>query len=273
MPRYHEYLVPADTSLFTPLQLQPRAVLAMALSGGSRWLLDAGIGHQDMLRKHRLGVVIVGIDFSYDAPLTYFDANLIAVRTTLRVRKAGELVEQEVDYTSDGRRVARVRLVGRWLALGDEQSLAALPARLGAEALGRFAADEVESSAPARALPPLLARLEQRGRPLADWSSTTVLHRHMCEVADQWSYVELPALAGAAREELLLARMREHAALRDGLRKPLREFTSELRRPFYVFDKARIETRAIADDGELYFVHRLLGAEGGEEHAVVVERF
>jgi hypothetical protein len=116
-----------------------------------------------------------------------------------------------------------------------------------------------------------LAREIEQAEPLVEGSLPLLIHRHCCEVADQWSFIELPAHATAARESLVLSHGGKRALLRESMKVPLRSVDIELSRPLYVLDQADAVTRVYHQGTQLDFVHRILGREG--EHAVIVERF
>lgn len=273
MTRATVFRATTDTTFFTPLQIQPRAMLSLASNAWARWLQDRGTSQRGLLHAHRFGIVVVGIHLRYEEPMTFFDGDALDVQMLARVRKERSLMEGRVSYTSGARQVGSAVILVRPIALGDVESLAALPTLVTDHVLSLFDADEIDPSAPQRVVPNLLRQLEADGRTIGSGETSLTFHRHLCEVADQWAFTDIPTLVGAARENLVMSGSSAEGALRDGLRKPMREFIAELRQPFYVFDKARIETRAYALGDDVYFVHRLIGVSDGAEHAMAVERF
>jgi hypothetical protein len=96
----------------------------------------------------------------------------------------------------------------------------------------------------------------------------------LCEVADQWSYIELPGYTGASREKLIMAAAGAAPELVGGLRQPLRRFTAEFRRPLYVLDEVTVKTRAFAAGDRLAFIHRVIRTgHDDQECAIAVELF
>ncbi len=149
-------------------------------------------------------------------------------------------------------------------------ALAAVPSRLSRSLLERLQPDEVDRERPKRVVPDLVQELE-KGEAIAEGSSPMMIHRHDCEVADQWSFIDVPNHVGAAREKLVLEHAGDIPALSSSLSNPLRSIDVELNRPMYLLDQGRISTKAYSKGGEVSFVHRLY--TGAQEHAAVVERF
>jgi hypothetical protein len=119
-------------------------------------------------------------------------------------------------------------------------------------------------------LPDLLQRFEH-GELLAEGRHPLLIHRHDCEVADQWSFIEIPSHAEAARECLVMERAADVPALSATMTNPLRSVHAEIRKPLFVLDEATIATSVHRSGDEIGVIHRLCSAT--EEHAVVVERF
>lgn len=123
-------------------------------------------------------------------------------------------------------------------------------------------------------MPPLIEAAEREGRLVAEGAVAFVTHRNLCELADQWCYVELPALASIARETLIRARGHEAPVLRRGLGRPLRSFDAEFRRPFLLFDPGRVVTRTYVRGEDTVFLHRWMGDRGPDDaRALAVETF
>ena len=94
------------------------------------------------------------------------------------------------------------------------------------------------------------------------------MHRHLCEVADQWSIVHVPGIAAGARERLLLSGA--YSGRASSLGRAFSKIDIELSRPLFLFDEAAVET-AVYRDGTV-FVHRIVsGSAAPLLHALVVE--
>jgi hypothetical protein len=272
MPRRFAYEVPVDTSLFTPLQLQPRALLALGMTGWAHWLKEYLVSFPRLIRDHHFGVVVVGIHTTYARPYSFFDADSLRVDTGVRVLKGGSLLEVSIDYRPPGgETVAKVLVLLRPVLLGEGASMAAVAGKVPGTLLERFEADEIDAGSPPRVVPALVEDLERSGPPLASGNAPFVLRRHHCEAADQWCFMEVPGMAGGAREGLCFDGAREHPELKKGLRSAIRQFDVELRKPAFLLDGGRIETRAWARADELAVAHRIVAADG-ELLATVVER-
>ncbi len=268
--RLVQFTVPTDTSLFTPLQLQPRFLLWLGMSGCARWLQEHLVSLRHLIRDHRLGVVVLSVHLEYLQPFGFFDADEIVVEAGWRARMGGILLQGDYDYLGGDKKVAEGRCILRPVRLQDMDSLSAVPSRLSRSLLERLQPDEVDRERPERVVPELVRALEM-GEALATGSSPLMIHRHDCEVADQWSFIDVPNHVGAAREKLVLEHAADIPALTSGLSNPLHSIDIELHSPMYALDQGTTSTTAHSNGGELSFIHRL--HTGAHEHAVVVERF
>ena len=135
--------------------------------------------------------------------------------------------------------------------------------------------DAEHGAAPSsRVLPGLVKQLEGRGTLLASDEHDFMIHRHMAEVADQWSFAEIPGIVESGREKLVLNQVASHSELAAGLSNPLRCLDVELSRPYFTFDHGKVTTQAYALEQELGLVHRLSSTLPGlRQHGVVVERY
>ena len=97
MPRAVVFEVTSDTSHFTPLQLQPRAILALSFNGLSRWLREHLVSFPVLIRDHLCSVVILGAGIKYEAPLGFFDGDGFCVRATLKVLRRGTRAQLDVE--------------------------------------------------------------------------------------------------------------------------------------------------------------------------------
>lgn len=274
MGRVVVFDLPVDTSLFTPLQVQPRTFFWLGMSGWARWLKEHWISFPRLLREQGIGVVIAGLDIEYLRPFGFFDADLIVSTIALRIREDGALFFVEGQFAPpEGEVFARGSAVLRPVRIDDGFALAATPKSLGQEILGRFSGDEIAPKVPARPIPALLAEIEAAA-PIATGSRPFTIHRHLVEVADQWSAIAIPDLAAAGRDEIVSSQSAKIPALRAGLAEPMRRCVVEFRRAAFFLDRGTIETKAFARPEGLSFVHRFVCSEGDDSpYATVVERF
>jgi hypothetical protein len=274
VPRATVFEVIADTSHFTPLQLQPRAILALSFNGMSRWLREHLVSFPSLLRDHRASLVILAAGIVYEEPLRFFDGDGFSVRATLRVLRGGTRAELVAEFTGGRGRAATARILVCPVRIDDPVSLAAAPAPLPDALLRLLSPDEVDPSSPPRPLVELKSRIEAAGERLAAVRCPFVIHRHLCEVADQWAFFEVPGLVGAGRESLALARGQELPALRAALAEPLAQIEIELTKPYFWFQQGEVESTAHLWEGRLALIHRLLSTgPGGGAHGIAIERF
>ena len=274
MPRVTTFEVTADTSHFNPLQMQPRAILAISFNGLARWLREHLVSFPELIGEHRCSLVILGAGTTYAAPLGFFDGAGFEVRVTLRVLRGGTRAELVAEFHGRHGLAARARILLCPVRIEDAVSLAATPAALDAALLERFQQDEIDPSSPTRPLEGLRTRIEKSGEPLGGATREFVIRRHLCEVADQWAFSEVPGLIGGGREALALERSRDVPELRDALSRPLLQLEFELMRPYFWFQPGKVETTAYRWEKRLALVHRLLSPVPGEElHGIAVELF
>jgi hypothetical protein len=158
---------------------------------------------------------------------------------------------------------------------GGLEGLSATPTRLPERLASLLQPDELELGVtPRRVVPDVRAALEKSGKMIGEHKSAFTVHRHRCEVADQWAFFEVAGLVGASREAMALEGVAKQPALQAALGTPLQRFDMELSRPYYWFQPGTVASTAWVLDGRLVVVHRLLSpVPGGEEHGVAVERF
>lgn len=267
---------PTEPALFSVHQVHPRAALAIGQYMTWKWLFDHVAGFRSLVKRHGMNWVIVGAHVHYLAPFAGHDADCFEARTAgLRLCRENTVLDAPVELSAGGQVFARTRVLYRAMELGGDETLSsATPGAITGELLARFLPEERAPERLPRAVPPLIETAEREGRLLAESKTSFLTHRHLCELADQWCYIELPVLASVAREALVRARGRDVPQLRHGLGRPMRSFDAEFRRPFLLFDSGRTATRAYARGEDTVFVHRLLGDRGeGVNHALAVETF
>lgn len=197
---FKEALYPTQ---FSALQLRPRTLLDIAMNGLARYMAEHLTTFPDFIYHHRAAMVIRTVHLDYVPPdLCFADASWLEMHVGMAVNRTGEWLSLAVDYQAGNRPVARVRIILRVLTLVDSDSLSAQLGQLPESLLARFPADQRQSTetftGQARATP-----LFQRGPQLvAVQRQETTLTRTYCEVADQWSFVEMSEMATTARERL-----------------------------------------------------------------------
>ena len=277
MPRWCAYEVPVDTGFFTPLHLQPTAVCRLAFNAAGRWLSRHAISHRRLLAEHRTGLVLWSVQLVSGDPVGFFDADRLVVRVTGRVRGGGTQVECDVEVRGPVGRATRLQACCVPLRLDGDPALSGTPARLCPEVMSAFLADEIEARPHRSTLPSLRAAITAGGAALAGGRTPFVIHRHQCEVADQWFWPEAVSLAGTGREELVRAEAERVPRLRLAMRTPVGRLDLLFRRPFFLSDEGAVLSTAYDWEGRLAFVHELVGTgAGGQEpraRALAVEQF
>jgi hypothetical protein len=274
MARAIEWETTVDTSTFSGIQIQPRVVSALTWNALARWFRSNLVSFPRLIHDEKTGVVVLGFHLHYQDKVAFAECESFRVRAAFRAMRRGERGQLDVRFVSNARVLAEARLILCPVAIEDPVSLGARPAALNERLLGRLEADEIDSASPMRVVPDRLATVETVGRLLAERKTPFIIHRHLTEVAEQWSWTEVPALVEGARENLALEnRGPDRAALRGCLRMPLSRFDVEFGRPFFSFERGEIVTRAYALGNDLGMVHRLTSNNGESLHATVVEVF
>jgi hypothetical protein len=273
VPRWSSYEIPLDSGLFTPVGLQPAAVCRLGFNAAGRWLTRHAIGHRRLVAEHHTGLVVWSAQLAFDEPAGFFDADSVEMRVTGRVRGAGTQFECEVELGGPFEPSARLRACCVPLRLDGDPALSGVPARLGPEVLAAFRPDEVELRPHRSPLPGLRTAVVSDGVTLTRGHTPFVIHRHQCEVADQWFWPEAVALAAVGREELVRAGAGHVPLLRCALRAPVRRLDLLFNRPFFLFDEGAVRSSASEWQGRLVFLHELVGPEGGQPRALVAEQF
>ena len=275
MPRTCRYEAVLDASLFTPAQLQPVALGRLGFQAGTRWLRDHVCSHRTLVAKHQVGLVLWAWELEYGEPLRFADADEVTVEATARVRgPRSSQLEAEMTVRGPSGVAARTRATSVPLRLSGDQALSGTPARLPDSVLGSFHPDELALSPYRSAIPALRADLAREGVPLAAGTTSFRVHRHHCEVADQWYWAETLGFAGGAREELVMRHGGGVPELRRALSGAIRRIDVTWLRAGQFWDLLQVRTTAHRYGAELVFVHELGLAEdaGGTPYAMVVER-
>lgn len=274
MGRSVSFEVPVETSLFTPLQLHPRSVFGIAMSGWARWLREHWVPFPRLIQEQKLGVVIANLDLNYVRPFGFFDADTLLAVVSVTVRRGGRLLflDMRLMTSSGNDEVATVAAVLRPVKIADGVVFAATPADLDARIFANFADDEIVSPPTSPRVREVVAELETGDEPIAIASRSFTLRRHLCEVADQWSAIALPDLTTDLREQLAVDH-EEDPALTSALVFPMRRITMEFRRPAFFLDRFTVDCRAYVRGETTLFSHTFSSLDDGERLATFVERF
>jgi acyl-CoA thioesterase FadM len=274
MPRAIDWEEVVDTSTFSAIQLQPGVVASLTWNALARWLRTYLVSFPTLIAKESTGLVVMGFHLEYRDPVSFFDCEAFRVRGAFRMMRRGERGQLDLRLFSDSYELAIARLIVRPVAILDPVSLGAEPAPMPESLLAQFEDDEVESASPVRILPDRLAAVETTGSQLAEYTKPFRIHRHLSEVAEQWSWTEVPALVETAKESLALEDQSENKMmLRRCLSHRLARFDVEFSRPYFSFESGEIVSRAYDVAGHLAFVHRFTSKGGSHLHATVVEVF
>jgi acyl-CoA thioesterase FadM len=269
MSRVDRHEIVLDTSHFTPDQLQTRFVLQTCMNGWARWARANLAPFNELIRDWHFGLVVVRAHVQWLRPFTFFDSDVVEVTSACTVRPNRRLMHGEVEFSAGGHEVVLIELGMVPIRITDE-SLTAEPAPVSDEVFARFREDEVRS-APGRQRVTVRAKaLRADGHHLGHATHEFRICRSDIEVADQWSFIEVPNHTAGARENMILSGT--HAALDGALARPVRSIQMEITRPLYIFDEARVETDAYLVEDAPVFVHEIASAgSGGGMHALVVE--
>lgn len=262
MPRVHRVERPNDTSFFTPTQLMPRVLVESIMRGWAGWLREHLVAFPRLIGEHHCGVVVMSVAFRHEVPLTFFQTDALSFETQVRFTGNARFAEIDVGCSSDGRKVAHTRAVTRVVLMSDDAAMGAAPGELPADLQARLQPDELTADKPARPFKPRLDQVLAGGTLLAESSHDFMIHRHQCEVADQWSFIEIQAFAADGREKLIADHGDKEPFLRRGFREPIASFQAEFKLPMYFLDQARIHTRAYRFEDRLALVHRIEGSDG-----------
>ena len=274
MPRAIDWEETVDTSTFSAVQLQPGAIASLTWNGLARWLRTYLVSFPSLIQKEGMGMVVMGFHLEYRDPISFFECESFRMRGAFRMMRRGERGQLNLRLFTETNELAVVQLIVRPVAILDPVSLGAEPAPMPDHLLARFEADEVESASVVRVVPARVTAVESTGTLLAESTTPFRIHRHLSEVAEQWSWTETPALVEGARENMALDNRSEHKMfLRRCLRNRLARFDVEFSRPYFSFERGDIVSRAYNVGGHLAFVHRFTSHRGAHLHATAVEVF
>ncbi len=275
MGRILKFDMPVDTGYFTPVQVQPRILTSLTWNALARWLKEYAISPSVMINKEHFGLVVLGFDIQQFKALKFADAEVLEIMTSLEVLKNGSRVRLANEFRNSGQNdiFAKVGLTLIPVAIDDPESLAAHPANLHQRILDHFDPDEIKPDSAPRILPELREDIEQNGKFLVERNHQFTLHRHLCEVADQWAWYELPCVMEANTEQIAREASAETAILKRSLSEPLNSLAVEFSKPYFWQDQGLLCSKAYEWSGKLAFVHELRGTNNPEVYGVGVEIF
>ncbi|MDZ4663033.1 MAG: hypothetical protein SGJ18_15585 [Pseudomonadota bacterium] len=274
MPRSHTVDYPFDTSQFTPHQFQSRSLLSVSFNVMWGWLRTHFVSFRDGVKNHGLSWVIVGIDIAYQDRVDFFDDDGFTVEVKgATLRKNGTLLDFNIEFRTAEKQIAKVKILLFALKVAHlDASLAGVTGKVEGSLLKKLRPDEIDDTTPDRVVPVLLSEIETSGEILAEGNISLTIHRHLCEVADQWCFVELMGIVGRGRENLVQANTDKGDSLLKGLSHPLKKINAELKKAYFLFDECYVQTKAYQVGEDVYFVHNLSG-ENKKLHASVIEKF
>lgn len=266
--------MPADTSLFTPLHLQPTAVCRLAFNAAAFWLRRNVLSHRRLVGEHHTGLVLWSVRVLFGDRVSFFDADELEIGVTGRVRGGGTQFECEVEVRAEVGEPTRLVACLIPLRLSGDLALLGTPSPLSRDVVTRFVAGELEDRPHTSPVPRLLAGITRQAGQLARRETPFVVHRHQCEVADQWFWAEAVSLGERGREELIRAEGERIPRLRQAMRSPPQQLDILFERPYYLFDQGVVVSSAYDWRGGLAFVHEFAGprTERGPR-AVAIEQF
>jgi hypothetical protein len=283
VPRIAKFQTAVDTSFFTPLQLQPRTSLSLTWNSFARWLSEYLVSFPELIGKEHVGAVIMSIGVRYFDDVRFFDCPVVDVSASVVALGGGSRLKLVTVLHSGQQRISEVTLLLCPVRVEEPTSLAARPSPLPPHLLERLSPDEQSDAKPERRVPRLLERIRTTGRPLGVGKSQFIVDRHLCEVADQWSFVELPCVCESSRNALAFEHLGAEPGLRHALDTRLERFDVELTKPYFSFDHGLINSQAYELEGVVYFVHELSSSGavsaprrepvGSARHGVVIETF
>jgi hypothetical protein len=255
-----------SSGMFTHLQLKPRVVFSFGFMGWSAWLIEHAVSHAALIREHATGFVPIGLEIVYLQPSMFFDCESLSVTTRIRTwnpKRFHTLQDVEVLLENGhGVPIARVFMQEICVRIESIETLAATPGRVPDNLAKRLLdhPDDIDER------PVLLnrgaARVPANAEAIAEHRHEFVVHRHACEVADQWYSEHVCDFIGDSREAMVLLLGDKHPELLAGLAQRIERLSIGLRKPFMLFDRGEIRTTAYRVGPSIHFVHQLLTASG-----------
>jgi hypothetical protein len=261
MPREVTFEQPLDPSQFGPEQLRPRALLALAMNGLGRWFATFLVPYSRLLSDHRTGLVFTVAHLRRTPPdLRFRDADWLAVAARVSVSGTAKYLRLEVGFqarshseVSAHRQVASFRAHLRVVDIAEDQAMTAVPGVLPDHLLGLL--DPSDLYRPDRAALAAASSPPTGVEVFAD-DHEAIMCRSDCEVADQWSFIEVVELATRARERLYRRGTVPVAIARLAVAEPVGRIDARFDGSLYVFDDCSVTTRVLVEPShDVVFVH------------------
>jgi acyl-CoA thioesterase FadM len=272
--RYCRYSLLLDSSFFNPHQLQPLAIGRLGFNAGARWLKENVCSHRELIWEHGTGLVLWAWQLEYREPLSFRMADEVQVEVTGRVRGPRTQFECQLSISGPDGVAVEMRAVSVPLSLSGDAALSGSPRPLPSGIVERFLEDEIEPVPYRSAVASVKNDVRREGRPLAEVDESFRVHRHNCEVADQWFWAESLGFAAVGREELVARNAATCPEVRGGLSRPISRIDATCARTYQFRDVGSVSTTAYEWNDSLVFLHDLCLAENGSDvHATAIERF
>ncbi|MDF2747331.1 MAG: putative thioesterase [Propionibacteriaceae bacterium] len=266
MPRAVTFETPTNPTQFGPEQIRPRVLLGLAITSLGRWFAAHLVPYSRLLNDYRTGFVFTTVQLDNALPdLRFVDADWLAITSRVRVSSSAKYLQLTVDihsrlHTQESatRRVASFQADLRVVTIVETDALTGIPGILPDPLYARFMPEEIyqpDRTAITRAATPPAGK-----EIFNDDGQDIILCRSHCEVADQWSFIEVLELMTTARERLFLQSTVPAAVGRLAVAQPVRNIVGVFHRSMYVFDTCRTTTRVLAcpaEDSPLTFVYSL----------------
>lgn len=263
-----------DSSFFNPLQLQPIAIGRLGFNAGARWLKQNVCSHRKLIWGHGIGLVLWAWELQYLEPLSFRAADEARLEVTGRVRGPSSQFECEMKVSGPEGVAVEMRAISLPLSLAGDAALSGRPQRLPNDIVDRFLDDEIDPVPYRSSVAATRTEVSGGGRPLAKATEPFRVHRHNCEVADQWFWAESLGFAAAGREELVARNSATCPEVREGLRKPVSRIEATCSRTYQFRDLGSVSTTAYEWNDSLVFLHDLcLAGDGCDVHATAIEQF
>lgn len=265
-----------DPTLFSPIQFHPHALLEFGVNDVCAWFIKyLGVSIARQLKDYQQSMVVVGCEINYARPFQFFDAaEFTAILDKVRLRQSNTVLEFFHVFAAQEEVFARVILHWKLLRLDGAAALSAVSGHMHESLLVRFKEEEIDSSPIQRKLLTYVSEVECSSPVCVEDSLDITLHRHQCEVADQWTFFQLTSLVAQARECLVMSKAAAQYRMSKVLGVPLKQVAMELSCPVYLFELMRVHTKLYKWQGQWVFIHRIYNVDRGHAlAATVVERF
>ncbi len=273
MLRHTHSSIPACPTLFTPLQIHSRDLLQLGVRAWVGWMRDHTISIQRMIERYSASVVVAGANLEYIDQCRFHDSDTIDMKSHSVVHKKGVLIEGITEFTFGYKKLAKMSVFLRPVIIEDKHSSAAKSSYLLPEIQRLFDPEEFCQYPYARHVKQLLPDIEREGTVIATGIYPFKMHRHAMDFADQWAFMETAAYVGSSRESIAMSEAGTHPRLIEGISKAIKNYYLDLKKPYFLFDEARVESKAFLWREKLFFVHHLTSEIRGDTqvHASVIE--